>query len=140
MKMFGKAKSPVIKPRHDTEAIQNPFFPELALRRRSNEHPMVMFAALAGICLGSMALIPTAGPALASAERAPVKMAETIENSGKGARLVPLTETDIACYGQAWGNEDEECLLMIARDSGRDTRQIRMIASAEPDTQRPNLF
>lgn len=138
--MFGKAKQGTIAPRIDTEVLQNPFFPELALRRRSNEHPMVMFAALAGICLGSMALIPTAGPSLTSAERAPLKIAETVKNTGKSARLVQLTETDIACSGQSWGNEDDACLLLIARDSGRDARQVRLIASAEPDTHRPNVF
>ncbi|MCO5080724.1 MAG: hypothetical protein M9955_03595 [Rhizobiaceae bacterium] len=138
--MFGKTKYGKVSRRVEEAAMQNPFFPQIALRRRSNEHPMIMFAALAGIGLGSMALIPTAGPALVSAERAPVKIAETLKNTGKGPRLQPLTDTDVACYGQVWGSESEECLLNIARDSGRDGRSIRMIASAEPDTQRPNLF
>ena len=92
--MFGKAKYGKVSRRVEEAAMQNPFFPQIALRRRSNEHPMIMFAALAGIGLGSMALIPTAGPALVSAERAPVKIAETLKNTGKGPRLQPLTDTD----------------------------------------------
>jgi hypothetical protein len=139
--MFGKTKPGAERARVSDDAIHNPFLPTLALRRRSHEHPMVMFAALASICLGSMALAPAAGPALASAELATVKLAETVENTGKGPRLVPVTEAQIACHGQAWGNEDEECLVMIARESGRDPlRQVRMIASAEPDTRHPNIF
>ncbi|WP_274627340.1 hypothetical protein [Arvimicrobium flavum] len=138
--MFGKAKVPAKKMSRLHEH-NSPFFPELALRRRSNEHPMVMFAALAGICLGSMALIPTAGPALTSAERPTVKTAEFVETTGKGGRLAPRSEREIACYGQAWGHEDAECLMMIAREAGhKDARQIRMIASAEPDRHRPNIF
>lgn len=139
--MFGKTKHRAERARFGDDRIHNPFLPELALRRRSNEHPMVMFAALAAVCLGSMALAPAAGPALASPVRAAVKVAETVEPTGKGPRLMPLTEADIACHGQIWGNENEECLLMIARESGREpSRQIRMIASAETEAQRPNLF
>lgn len=139
--MFGKAKAVTVQPSHDAEFDDNPFFPALALRRRSNEHPMVMFATLAGICLGTMALVPTAGPSLTSPDRSMVKPASFVENTGKGPRLQPETDTDIACQGQSWGSEDENCVLMIARQSGRDdVKQIRMIASAEPDTQRPNVF
>lgn len=139
--MFGKAKSASVQSSLHAELGDNPFFPHLALRRRSNEHPMVMFATLAGICLGTMALVPTAGPSLVSPDRSMVKPAEFVENTGKGPRLQPQTDTDIACEGQSWGNEDENCILMIARGSGRgDVKQIRMIASAEPDTQRPNIF
>lgn len=139
--MFGKAKAHTIKHRLEPRERHNPFFPELALRRRSNDHPMIMFAALAGICLSSMALIPTAGPSLTSAERGQVKMAEYVQPAEKGARLVPQSDIDIACEGQTWGDEDENCLLTIARESGREqTRQIRMIASAEPDAIRPNVF
>jgi hypothetical protein len=118
----------------------NPFFPQLALRRRSNEHPMVMFAALAALGLGAMALAPGAAPALAAGDRAPVKMAETVPNTGKGPRLVQLSDSEIACYGQAWGSESEECLVAMASESGKQTHQIRMIASAEPDVTRPNVF
>ena len=120
--------------------MQNPFLPALALRRRSNDHPLIMFAALAGIGLGSMALIPSTGPALVSAERARFQIAETLQNTGICPRLQLLDDKAAACYGQSWGMESEECLLDIARDSGRDGRHIRMIASAEPDTQRPNVF
>lgn len=139
--MFGKAKTAPVQPSFDAGLGDNPFFPQLALRRRSNEHPMVMFATLAGICLGTMALIPTAGPSLVSPDRSMVKPAEFVENTGKGPRLQPQTDTEIACEGQSWGNEDENCILMIARDAGRsEVKQIRMIASAEPDMQRPNIF
>lgn len=111
--MFGKTKYGKVSRRVEEAAMQNPFFPQIALRR-SNEHPMIMFAALAGIGLGSMALIPTAGPALVSAERAPVKIAETLKNTGKGPRLQPLTDTDVACYGQVWGSESNSCSISRA--------------------------
>ena len=107
--MFGKTKYGKVSRRVEEAAMQNPFFPQIALRRRSNEHPMIMFAALAGIGLGSMALIPTAGPALVSAERAPVKIAETLKNTGKGPRLQPLTDTDVACYGQVCSESENAC-------------------------------
>lgn len=138
--MFAKAKTSAVSHRFEPRERNNPFFPELQLRRRSNDHPMIMFATLAAIGLGSMALIPTAGPSLTSGRGEQVKMAEFVERTEKGDRVVP-TEADLACRGQAWGNEDEACLTIIARDAGRkDTRQVRMIASAEPDSNRPNVF
>ena len=138
--MFGLSKSTRNASGTQDEAPQNPFFPQMALRRRSNDHPMVMFAALSGICLGAMALVPAVGPALVSAERGNVKQAEFIAPTEKGARVVSMSESDIACYGQAWGSEDEECLLTIARDSGRDAQHIRMIASADTESDDANLF
>lgn len=138
--MFAKAKTSVVAHRFEPRERSNPFFPELALRRRSNDHPMIMFAALASICLGSMALIPTAGPALTSGRADQVTMPQFVGLSEKGDRVVP-SETEVACQGQSWGSEDENCLLMIARDAGRkEARQIRLIASAEPDAHRPNIF
>lgn len=138
--MFAKAKTSVVKHRFEPRERNNPFFPELQLRRRSNDHPMILFATLAAIGLGSMALIPTAGPALTSGRGEQVKMPRFVERTEKGDRLVP-SETEIACQGQTWGSEDADCLLMIARESGRkETRAVRMIASAEPDTHRPNIF
>ena len=41
-------------------------FPQLALRQRSNDHPMVMFSVIVATAFLSMALIPTSGPAWAS--------------------------------------------------------------------------
>ena len=52
-----------------------------------------------------------------------------------------LSETDIACRGQAWGAESAECLATIAKESGRsEARKIRLIAAAEAQTTTPNVF
>ena len=34
--------------------------------------------------------------------------------------IAGLSDTDIACNGQAWGAETAECLAMIAKESGQD--------------------
>lgn len=114
-------------------------FPGLSLRRRSADHPMVMFAIAAAVAFSSMALVPTAGPAFASFG-APAKLNEDIRTTAKLARL-PLTEADIACHGQAWGAESKECLLKIAKVSGVDAdRKIRTVASADPLKTTPNIY
>jgi len=114
-------------------------FPHLSLRRRASEHPMVMFAILAAAAFSSMAFVPTAGPAFASFG-APVKLNEDVRTTAKLARL-PHSEADIACRGQAWGAESKECLLTIAKLSGVDgDRNIRRLASAEPQKTTPNIY
>lgn len=106
-------------------------FPRLALRRRSADHPMMMFSALAVTAVISMIAIPTAGPAFASFGPFSAKIERQAGASAKTARL-PISETDIACRGQAWGAEDAECLAMIARESGRaDIRKVRMVGAFE---------
>ncbi|MGO4833473.1 hypothetical protein AB4144_14495 [Rhizobiaceae sp. 2RAB30] len=114
--------------------------PKIALRRRTQDHPMAMFAVAAGACFIAMALIPTSGPAFAAIGGAPHRTAVDVRTTEKTARL-PMSETDRACQGQAWGNETLDCLLVIAREAGdKKARTIRMIANAEPNRQAPNVF
>ena len=112
------------------------------IRRRMNEHPMVMFATIIGSAFVAMAMHPTAGSALASVERAAPAIMMTADASPKGPRLKPLSEVDVACHGQNWGAESESCLLTIARESGREeARKVRMIASIAPEeATTPNVF
>ncbi len=115
-------------------------FPKIALRRRTQDHPMAMFAVAAGACFLAMALIPTSGPAFAAIGGAPHKSVSDVRTTEKSARL-PMSEPDRACQGQAWGNETLDCLLVIAREAGdKKARTIRMIANAEPNRQAPNVF
>lgn len=104
-------------------------FPTVALRRRSADHPMMMFAVLAVAVLVAMAFVPTSGPAFASfGPFAPTKIERTSGGEAKAARL-PMSETDIACRGQAWGAEDASCLATILKESGRDDiRNVRTVA------------
>jgi len=114
--------------------------PKIALRQRSHDHPMMMFAVAATAAFVSMAFIPTSGPAFAAIDGAPRKLADEVRTTEKTSRL-PLTETERACQGQAWGNESVDCLLVIAKEAGKEkARTIRMIASAEPNKQAPNIF
>lgn len=104
-------------------------FPKLALRRRSADHPMMMFGALAMTAIVSMIIIPTAGPAFASFGPFGATVERQEGAAGKTSRL-PMTDTDIACRGQSWGAEDAQCLAMIAKESGRtDVRKVRMIGA-----------
>ena len=68
------------------------------------------------------------------------RVSDEPRTTAKADRL-HLSETDIACSGQAWGAESEDCLMVIARQSGKSvTRPIRLIAAAEPDLGTPNVF
>lgn len=113
--------------------------PRIALRQRANEHPMAMFTIFVFASLSSMALAPSSGPAFASIGTAqhPIERSHT---TAKTDRL-PLSETDIACQGQAWGVESEICLNAIAKDTGvHEARKVRLIASAESMRTTPNIF
>ena len=104
-------------------------WPRLALRRRSAEHPMAMFAVVAGAALISMAFAPSSGPALASFNP-PAKIGDQVKTTEKTSRL-PLRESDSACRGQAWGSESYDCLVQIARESGKsETVRVRRLALA----------
>ena len=114
-------------------------FPRLALRQRSNDHPMVMFSVIVATAFLSMALIPTSGPAWASFG-APPRLSEDAATTAKTDRL-PMSETERACQGQVWGAETAECLTVITKESRHGPeRRIRMVASAEPLTHTPNIF
>lgn len=113
--------------------------PRIALRQRANEHPMAMFTIFVFASLSSMALAPTSGPAFASmgTVQRPIVGAHTTTKTDR----LPLSETDIACQGQAWGVESEICLKAIAKDTGaHQVRKVRLIASAEPMRTTPNIF
>ena len=117
-------------------------FPQLALRRRTSDHPMVMFAVVVAAGFAAMALVPSSGPAFASigiSSRPPAKFTGEPNTTPKADRI-SFSETDLACNGQAWGAESEECLVVIARLSGKETRAIRLVAIAEADTNAPNIF
>jgi len=122
-----------LKPRE-----RNGRLPRLALRRRSADHPMVMFAAVAGIAFASMAFVPTAGPAFASFGQ-PAKLNEDVRTTAKLARL-PFKESDIVCRGQSWSGEDDACLRQMALDSGVAERKVRRLAVADIDSSTPNIF
>lgn len=114
--------------------------PKIGLRQRSHDHPMVMFALAAAAAFACMAFLPTSGPAFAAIDGAPHKLVEVVRTTEKSA-LLPLSETERTCQGQAWGSETLDCLLVIAKEAGRKkARTIRMIASAEPNRQAPNVF
>lgn len=103
--------------------------PRLALRERSADHPMTMFFMVVATAFIAMALVPPSGAALSS-----LRLSEAAKAGAVAAgtlKTVGLSETEIACQGQAWGEEGPECLATIAKDSGRpDGRRVRVIAGA----------
>lgn len=107
-------------------------FPKLALRRRSADHPMIMFFLVVVAAFMAMALVPPSGAAFASFGISPGRSLPAIGSAttafdARGAAR--LSEIEIACRGQAWGAETAECLATIAKDSGRtDGRKVRVIA------------
>lgn len=138
--MFSKTKNPksdLISQATERRTV----FPQLALRRRSNEHPLVMFVTVAAAAF-VWTLVPSdSGAGASRAVNAPAKaIHETTTTTSKTSRL-PVSEVDRACLGQNWGSESAECLKMIARESGKADLKVRMIADAAPaglDT--PNVF
>jgi uncharacterized iron-regulated membrane protein len=112
--------------------------PKLALRQRASDHPMAMFLVLAACAFVGMAFTPTIGPAFASLNP-PANVVDGAPTTTKTARL-PMPEIDFACKGQTWGAESAECLRVIATQSGMHrARAVRMIASAAPLTNTPNV-
>lgn len=110
--------------------------PRLALRRRSADHPMMLFALVTGVSLGAMAFASsTSSVAVGEPARGIEAMVAPKQDR---LRMAPK---EIACHGQAWGSESDECLVMIAREAGRniDTK-VRRLASAEPLGATPNVF
>ncbi|MDQ6432774.1 hypothetical protein RB623_01750 [Mesorhizobium sp. LHD-90] len=115
--------------RRFTPRERNRVMPRLALRRRSADHPMAMFAVAAGAAFLSMAATPSTGTSFASFER-PAEVASGAKTTAKTSRL-PLRETDNVCRGQAWGEESYDCLVQIAKDSGKsEAFHVRKLALA----------
>lgn len=114
--------------------------PSLALRRRSADHPMAMFFMIVATTFAAAAFMAPTDPAFASLGSASTSIVGHAGVTAKTARL-PMSETEFACRGQAWGAETEECLTVIARESGRaEARKVRLIAAAEPQGTTPNIF
>lgn len=119
----------------------------LRLRERTDEHPMAMFAMIVAAAFISFALLPSTQSAFASAPAQTLTLAdvlragddEGVRTTAKTVRLPAASETARVCEGQAWGDESLECLLVIAREGGKEG-SIRMIADAEPVRTTPNVF
>jgi hypothetical protein len=103
--------------------------PWLALRERSADHPMIMFFMVVATAFIAMALVPPSGAALSSLRIS--EAAKTGPAATGTLKTVGLSEIEIACQGQAWGDEGPGCLATIAKDSGRpDGHRVRVIAGA----------
>jgi len=139
--MFGKIKTPK-SDLHFQATERRTVFPQLALRQRSNDHPVVMFGAIVAAAF-VWTLIPSDQTvAHASASRPPVKIVSQTQTqtTAKTSRL-PISDVERACAGQSWGSESTVCLAEIARENGKADLKVRMIADAAPaglDT--PNIF
>jgi hypothetical protein len=113
-------------------ATPSGFFPRLALRRRTADHPMILFALVTGISLGAMAF---------ASVTAPVASGEAVRGLEPKQDRLRMAPKDVACKGQAWGSESDECLTMIALEAGRSADlKVRRLASAEPLGTTPNVF
>jgi hypothetical protein len=135
--MFAKIKTPK-SDLHFQATERRTVFPQLALRQRSNDHPVVMFSAIVAAAFVWTALPSSTTTASASASRPPVKIVS--QTTAKTSRL-PISDVDRACQGQSWGGESAVCLAEIARQSGKADLKVRLIADAAPaglDT--PNIF
>ena len=116
-----------------------PCFRSSHLRQRSNDHPVVMFSAIAAAAFvwtrsrrtrrrPSLRLPPAGQDRLAT------------QTTAKTSRL-PISDVDRACAGQSWGGKSAVCLAEIAARAARPISRSRMIADAAPaglDT--PNIF
>lgn len=93
-------------------------FPRLVVRTRTTRNQMVTFSVISVAAFSMMMLAPAPRAAFAAVD--PEATAPSMEVTVKADRLpVRLpTEADEACAGQAWGSEDLDCILAIARDSG----------------------
>ena len=104
---------------------------------------MIMFFMVVATAFTAMALIPPSGSAFASIGecRRPQSPKSAVNGRGTPATMAGLSDTDIACSGQAWGAENADCLAMIAKESGRsDARKVRLIADAGAQSTAPNVF
>jgi hypothetical protein len=139
--MSGQSKAPEFD-RNFQPPERHVRFPRVALRQRSADHPMIMFAMLVSAAFVTMALLmPASGAVPAKPNGSPARIADQLHETGKAARLPRMSEKDEACQGQAWGAESKDCLLVINKESGKaDARKIRMIADAGPPKTTPNVF
>jgi hypothetical protein len=136
--MFGKTTNP--KSDLITQATERrTTFPRLALRERSESHPMVMFGTIVAAAF-IWTLVPGETTVSAASAGAPVNLIQETSTTQKTSRL-PMSDVDRACEGQSWGGESLECVTMIARESGKTDLKVRLIADAAPaDLNTPNIF
>lgn len=90
--------------------------------RRLDE--MLIFYVVAVALLAAIVI-----PAWQASQVTPVierKIGETTQLAAKGDRL-RKPDVDLACSGVTYGNETGECLVAIARDSGRETVGVRIV-------------
>jgi hypothetical protein len=131
MHRFQASSESAIGTRHHRRSA----FSILALRQRSDNHPMAMFFIIVAIAVAAAALISQSGAAFASFG------VRSVEPASAGTSRPASVGTEIACHGQAWGAESEACLSVIARQSGRgEDLRVRVIAAANPDPTNPNIF
>jgi hypothetical protein len=115
-------------------------FPRLALRQRSQQHPVVMFTGIVAAAF-IWALVPgEPNVSMAAPLGAPQKIIQETATTTKTSRL-PEGGVEGACKGQGWGSESVECLTMIARENGKIDLKVRLIAEAAPaNLNTPNIF
>ena len=98
---------------------------------------MGMFAVIVGSAFFSMAVASSSGIAASSSAATPVKL--TSEAPSTPNKQPISSSAELLCEGQGWGSETEACLAAIAAENGA-SREVRLIASAEPLTDIPNVF
>jgi hypothetical protein len=113
--------------------------PEIALRRRSAEHPMAMFAVIVTAAFASMAVMSHQAAAVAAVPGAPARIADVERAAPKTGRL-PASEAERACRGQAWGAETRDCVVMIAREAGKAEVPVRLVVADIPNRDAPNVY
>lgn len=103
--------------------------PKLALRQRSADHPLVLFFLIVATAFAAMALVPPSGVAFAFLGSSPAVSAPVINGEAAAVPVKDISETEIACHGQAWGAETAQCLSVIGKEGGV-SRAVRVIAGA----------
>lgn len=103
--------------------IRNPI---AVARQKAADHPMGLFATLAGATMIAFAFAPQAS-ALAADEGMQVA-ALSLSDAPARQPAVSGAAADRICAGQAWGHESNDCLVALARDAGgKPQASIRII-------------
>jgi hypothetical protein len=112
-----------------------------ALRQSSDDHPMVLL----GVVVSAL-FIWVLAPAQETGSKhrhdfsAPVQTIHEPTTTKKTSRL-PTRSGGRDCEGRSRGSESLECLTMIARDSGKEEGEIRVVLAAMPSgLDTPNVF
>ena len=111
------------------------YFP-LVSRNRAERHPVAGLALAATLALAAVGITAQAGSPISDVSRGTAGGIGTLErddtrSTPRTDRLRPASEADIACEGQSWGAQDGDCLVAIAKESGKtDFVRIRTISGA----------